>query len=99
MKKDNKGRPTVITEEVIRKLEEAFTYGCTDLEACLMADIGKTALYDYQQNNPAFTERKELLKHNPVMLARKTVVDGLEEDPELALKFLEPKYPCCLHLD
>lgn len=85
------GRPTVMTDEVLRKLEEAFALGCTDLEACIYADISKTALYDYQQEHPEFTERKELLKENPILLARKSVVEALAEDPDLSLRFLERK--------
>lgn len=64
------GRPTVVTEEVLRKLEEAFSYGCTDLEACLHANIGKSTLYDYQEANPAFAERKQELKENIKLHAR-----------------------------
>ena len=91
MAKDKGGRPTVMTEEALQLLDEAFRYGCTDLEACLMAGVGKSTLYTYQNENPEFLERKELLKQNPVMLARRTVVEGLEEDPDLAMKFLERK--------
>lgn len=85
------GRPTVMTVAVIRKLEEAFLFGCTDLEACFSADISKTALYEYQIEHPEFTERKEKLKENPVFLARKSVIEKLPENGELALKFLERK--------
>ena len=85
------GRPTVMTDEVIRKLDEAFALGCTDLEACLYADISKTALYEYQKEHPEFAERKETLKQNPILLARKSVVEALSKDYEHALKFLERK--------
>lgn len=89
--KNKGGRPTKMTPDTIRKLEEAFALGCTDLEACLFADIGKSTLYDYQDENPEFAERKARLKENPVLLARKSVVEALEGDPDLALKFLERK--------
>ena len=85
------GRPTLFTPESIAKLEHAFLLGCTDLEACFYADVSKTALYNYQNANPEFVERKEKLKENPIFKARKSVIDGLEESPELALKFLERK--------
>lgn len=83
------GRPTVMTPEVIGKLEEAFALGCTDLEACFFADISKDALYDYQANNKEFADRKEKLKENPVLLARQSVIKGMQTDSNLALKFLE----------
>jgi hypothetical protein len=73
------GRPTVMTDEVLRKLEEAFALGCTDLEACLYADIAKSTFYDYQIANPEFVERKEKLKETPMLKARGTVVRSLNQ--------------------
>lgn len=85
------GRPTVMTEEVLRKLEEAFLLGCSDREACLMADIAPVTLYEYQKLNPEYVERKESLKENPILIARTTVVNGLRSDADLSMKFLERK--------
>lgn len=85
------GRPTIMTEEIVAKLEEAFAWGCSDIEACLWADIAPATLYKYQEKNPEFAERKAELKETPVLLARKSVVGGLARDRELALKFLERK--------
>lgn len=85
------GRPTVMTPEVIDKLEEAFMWGCTDREACLNAGISEEALYLYQGKNPEFTKRKNMLKDEPIRLARESVVKGLKGNPDLALRFLERK--------
>jgi hypothetical protein len=85
------GRPTVMTPEVIGKLEYAFSIGCTDIEACFFADISKDALYDYQLKNPSFTTRKEALKSNPILKARESVFNKLSDDADLSLKFLERK--------
>lgn len=84
-------RPTVMTAEVIAKLEEAFAWGCTDIEACLNADIAPATLYQYQEKNPKFTERKAALKETPILLARKSVVTKLGKDSDLALKYLDRK--------
>ena len=65
--------------------------GCTDLEACFFADISKTALYDYQNRHPEFTERKEALKERPVLLARKAVINSFDEDSNLAFNYLKNK--------
>lgn len=83
------GRPPVIDEKVLRKLEEAFAYGCSDLEACFYADISKTALYEYQKDHPEFTERKELLKEKPILMARQSVIKAMQKDGNLALRYLE----------
>lgn len=83
------GRPTVMTSEIVAKLEEAFAWGCSDTEACLWADIAPATLYKYQDKNPEFTERKASLKEKPILLARQSVIKGMRGSPELALKFLE----------
>jgi hypothetical protein len=85
------GQPTVMTEETLRLLQEAFEWGCTDIEACLHAQIGKTALYDYQNRNPEYAEWKEQWKNSPNLRARKCVVESLDTDKDLALKYLERK--------
>jgi hypothetical protein len=77
--------------EVVRKLEEAFALGCSDIEACLYADIGKTAFYKYQDKHPQFAERKEMLKERPILQARDSVIQHMKRDGNLALKFLERK--------
>lgn len=83
------GRPTVVTPEIITKLEHAFALGCSDIEACLYADIAPATLYNYQNANPTFVERKAELKETPILLARTSVIDGMKKNPELALRFLE----------
>ncbi len=78
---------------VLQKLEEAFSYDCTDEEACLYADISPATLYSYQKKNPAFLERKHVLKNRVILLARQTVVAHITKDPNLALRYLERKRP------
>lgn len=73
------GRPPKMTPEHVRKLEEAFLLGCTDLEACLAADIGKTTLYKYCEEHPEFAERKEALKQNPLWKARGVVLNAITD--------------------
>lgn len=84
-------RPTIMTPEVIAKLEEAFAWGCTDIEACLWAEIDARTLYKYQERNPEFVQRKEALKETPVLLARKSVVNKLRLDPRLSMDYLSRK--------
>lgn len=84
------GRPTIMTPETISKLEEVFSIGGSDNEACFYAGIGKSTLYNYQQEHPEFVERKEALKERPILKARQTVVKSLD-DADMALKYLERK--------
>lgn len=90
-RKSNAGRPTVVTSEALQKLQEAFLMDCTDEEACLNANIGTSTLYNYQKENPEFLEKKGIWKHTPFLLARKTILKGLSEDHEFALKYMKNK--------
>lgn len=83
-------RPTVITKLVLQKLEEAFSFDCTDEEACILANIAPSTLYNYQGSNPEFLERKQLLRHKPILKARQTIIGALD-DPNFAFKYLERK--------
>lgn len=76
---------------VIAKLEEAFAFGASDLEACYYADISKDALYRYERAHPSFRNRKEQLKERPVLLARQSVLKQMTRDGDLALRYLERK--------
>lgn len=87
---ENVGRPSVVTDLVIQKLEEAFAIGCSDGEACLYANISKGTLYNYQKENKEFLLRKEALKEKPILKARQTVINNLHQ-PDVAFKFLERK--------
>lgn len=91
-KKSNAWRPTVMTESVVNKLEEGFSKGLTDVEACLYANISKQSLYDYCKLNPEFTDRKEELKQQPKMKAKLIINDKLDEkDDYNARWYLETK--------
>jgi len=85
------GRRKVIDKIVLGKLREAFLWGCTDREACFYAGINPDTLYEYQKENPKYSEQKEMFKSNPILVARKSVVDALAKDPQLALKYIERK--------
>lgn len=87
---ENVGRPSIVTQRVIDKLEEAFAIGCSDREACLYANISMATLYNYQKVNKEFLERKEMLKEKPILRARQTVISNLG-DVNTAFRFLERK--------
>lgn len=74
------GQPTKMTEECLRLLREAFSWGCTDVEACCYAGIGVSTLYLYCQNNPDFLELKNKLKETPTMKARRIINASLDSN-------------------
>lgn len=86
------GRPTKLTPETIDKLRTAFLMGCSDIEACLYADISKTALYNYQQKNPDFVDQKEQWKEQLTLKARTVIANSLNNKDENTAKwYLERK--------
>ena len=78
-------------KNILSELEKVFRLGGTDVEACLSAKISTASLYRFQEKNPAFSERKQILKSSSVLIARQEVVRGLKGNPEFALKYLERK--------
>ena len=86
------GRPTKLTPETIDKLRTAFLMGCSDIEACLYADISKTALYNYQAKNPDFVDQKEQWKEQLTLKARTVIANALNNKDENTAKwYLERK--------
>lgn len=91
-RKEGQGRPCAINEDVLGKLNYAFSIGCSDGEACLYAGINPTTLYEYQSKHPEFTERKKLLKEKVPMRARLNIVKDIEEgNMDTSKWFLERK--------
>lgn len=72
------GRPTVMTDETIAKLEDAFAWGCSDTEACCYADIAPSTLYRYQESHEGFSERKEVLKNSVKMRAKRVISASID---------------------
>lgn len=86
------GRPTEMTKETLLKLESMFSIGASDLEACLMADISPSTLYNFQKQHPEFLERKQMLKEKLVLKARTVIAEALNRKDENTAKwYLEKK--------
>jgi predicted DNA-binding protein YlxM (UPF0122 family) len=91
MAKNKGGRPLEMTDEKIKKLEEAFALDCSIAEACFYADISKVTYYNRIERKPELLNRFEALRQKPVLLARQTVVKAVKDNPDIALKYLERK--------
>ena len=78
------GRPEVMTDLAISKLEEAYLNDATDVEACFVAGVSLGSLYNYQRENPDFIERKQALKDSVKYRAKKNLVEAItnEEKPD-----------------
>ena len=88
----DRGRPTVMTDEVVAKLEYGFMKGLNDTECCGYAGISRAAYYDYVAKNPEFLDKKEELKSRPSTKAKLNIVEAIENgDTDLAKWWLERK--------
>lgn len=85
------GRPSVMTAEIVRKLEVSFAYDATVEEACLDAGISTRTYYDFLAKYPEFAQRVEALRNAPFYVIRKKVIAESEHNAEMGLKFLERK--------
>ncbi len=91
-KKKKGGRPTLMTPETVKKLEEAFANGATDVQACFYANISKQTLYNYQEKHPEFVGRKEGLKAQLGLIAKNQVAKAIKSgDVNKAAWYLERK--------
>lgn len=91
--KNKGGAPAKMTKETVKILEDAFSNGATDIEACFIAGIHKQTLYNYQKKNPKFIDRKQALKDMIKYQARKSIKESIETEktPDTAKWYLERK--------
>ena len=66
------GRPTKKTPEVLKKLEEAFLYNCTEAEACAYAWITEQTLNERKKADPKFYEWIQWAKSQYYYAIKKT---------------------------
>ena len=84
------GRPTIITKDIVSKLEYTAALDCSISEMCLYADISRDTYYKLIKRNKALSDRFEALRNKPVLKARETFVKALD-DPKYAVEYLERK--------
>ena len=84
------GRPTIMTDAIVSKLEYGFMKGLNVTECCHYADISRNCFYEYLDKNPEFKDRIEELKSNPSTKAKLNVVEAIENgDTDLSKWWLE----------
>ena len=64
-------------DKILEKLNTAWSYGCTDAEACVYADITMLDLKEIFKDNPTLKEERRLLKKKPNIKARMNIVDSI----------------------
>lgn len=69
------GRPTVMTLDVLKKLQEAFLMGATDIQACQAANISRRTFYLFIKEHPDFRDTVEEMRENVTQKAKQLVGD------------------------
>jgi hypothetical protein len=83
------GRPSKLTDGLIRELENRFRDGATNLEA-IEGLISEDTFYTYLKTNQEFSERMELAKEYTTEIARAVVSRAIKRgDRESAKWWLE----------
>lgn len=89
---DERGRPTIRTKEIVRKLETALQNGFTIDKACEVSGIGRRTYYDWLKQDEEFTAQMERAKNWAVERARQVVVTAIQNgDSGVARWYLERK--------
>ncbi len=84
------GRPTVMTEEVVEKLIEAYKWDATTGEACRYAGISESTYYDHYNKNKEFSEKIDRARDFIFEIAKKNIERAVVEgDTELSVKLLK----------
>lgn len=90
--KNKGGRPTVMTAEVVGKLELGFLKDLNITQCCHFAGISRQTFYEYCDKHPEFLDKIEELQSSPSMKAKVNIVDAIEAgDLELSKWWLERK--------
>lgn len=84
----NAGRPTVMTDETVSKLRQAFLMGANVSMACANAEISRETYYSYLKENPEFSDKVDIWRKNPLLKATHTIYKNLD-DPDTAKWYLE----------
>lgn len=85
-------RPKKITDEVVGKLEYAFSKGFNVTEACNYAEICRDTYYEYLKKNKGFSDKMERAQTNLQRRAKINLAEAIESgDLEESKYYLERK--------
>ena len=86
------GRPTVMTPEVVSKLEMAFSVGGNDTEACAHAGISRETYYAHRKADAAFSDKIDALKEKLPLKAKAELAKLVQAGEPMTVKwYLERK--------
>jgi hypothetical protein len=78
------GRPPLMTEEIVEKLQSLIAGGTYITEACKIVGIDRTTLYKYIANHPNFSTKIQELRIATKAAAESNIVNSIINDGDIA---------------
>ena len=73
------GRPTVIDDATVQKLEAAFRDGFSVTTACHLSGISRSTFYDHCDTDQEFSDKMDIAKEWVTEQAKKVVVQSINK--------------------
>jgi len=99
MEKKNKWwRPSALTDEVLKKLEESLKVGSSIAQACIYAGISQQNYFNWIKKYPWFFERMEDCRNFPFVFSKEAIFKAINSkdlalSAKYALEFLKRRDP------
>lgn len=77
------GRPTVITQATVQKLEDAFKAGFSVSEACMVSGISRATYYDHKANTDGFSDKMDRARAWVTLQAKHVMVKAIVADADV----------------
>lgn len=88
--KNKGGRPTVLTEDTVQKLEKSLQEGFSITKACKLSGISVSSYYDHLEKSPQFSEKMNLAQEWAKEKAAYNVVEAIRDgDVQTSRWFLD----------
>lgn len=86
------GRPSVMDEDTVRKLEQAFQSGFSAATACHLSGISRSTFYEHLANDQEFSDKMSVAREWVTQQAKQVVVEAItNKDLRAAQWWLERK--------
>lgn len=91
-------RPTIFTDEIVKKLEDSFKVGSTVIQACTYAGISKQDYYNWIKKNDDFFDQMEQAQNFPYIFSKEAIFKAIGSkdialSAKYALEFLKRRDP------
>lgn len=86
------GRPSVVNEDMLRKLEVFIASGMSVSASCYMAGLSKSTYYEHKELDKEFADRMRMAEEWATFRARQIILQAIDNgDTACARWYLERK--------